>query len=102
MVIGSDNASLVVNNFDPSLTVSWPVELAGNVPGGSEPESKICGRMENVPLMGVARLVVGCIEDGRSSSRAGDGRVVRILLAGRMSDVEAALSRRVAADGIET
>ena len=101
MVIGSDNASLVVNNFDPSLTVSWPVELAGNVPGGSEPESKICGRMENVPLMGVARLVVGCIGDGPSSG-AGDGRVVRILLAGRMSDVETALSRRVAADGMET
>jgi hypothetical protein len=103
-VIGSDSASLVVINFgtDPSLLVSWLIELEDRVPGGSEPESSNCGKSENVPLIGDVRVVVEGTEGGRSSAGDGEGRVVGILLAGRISEVEAALSRRVAVDGMET
>lgn len=102
-ITGSDNASLVVKSFvsDPSLLVSWPEELVGMVPGGSVPESSNCGRIENVPVVGV-RVVVDAVEDEQSSAVVEEGKEVEIILAGRMSELEAALSRRVATDGMAT
>jgi hypothetical protein len=55
--------------------------------------------MENVLLVG--EPVVEDVDE-RSSGGVGEGNDVRILLARRMSDVEALLSRRVAADGMAT
>ena len=62
-----------------------------------EPESNSCGRRESVLLVDEERVDV---EDG--STWDGEGREVKTLLAGRMSEARAALSRRVAAGGIET
>lgn len=102
-ITGSDNASLVVKSFvsDPSLLVSWPEELVGMVPGGSVPESSNCGRIENVPVVGV-RVDVDAVEDEQSSAVVEEGKEVQIILAGRMSELGAALSRRVATDGMAT